>query len=174
MGLVVVLAEGLIACRHGSTAQVYSARQPGRRAGRAVPRLAAARVGDYRCPPREAPLGVVVWRAGRAHLRRYWAETDLQKVVTSKERPVEVCGVAGQIRWLLAATCPGGSHPFSGPIEAHRARLGNVGPGGRCGTTIVDLYRVRCPSRTFLVYMDLYECEEGHGPFDRPATGGGP
>lgn len=156
-----------------------------RRAPRRLP--AAARVGvahrpvdvadstlpDYRCPPKGALLGHVVWRPGRGHLRRYWAETDLSKVVTSKDRPVEVCGVMEQLRWLMAATCPDGSHPFSSPVEAHQARVGNVGLGGRCGTSVVDLYRVPCPGRTFYVYMDLYECEQGRTPFDEPRSGGG-
>ncbi len=169
--LVVAIVVSLAGCAHGRPPHAEGTAAPG--PGRPLPRLASARVGDYRCPEAPSPMGYVVWRTGRAHLRRHWTETDLRRVVTSKRQPVEVCGVVGQIRWLLAATCPDGSHPFHDPVQAHNARVGSVGRGGRCGTSIIDLYRVPCPGKVFFVYMDLYACEEGRSPFDGPRAGGG-
>jgi hypothetical protein len=78
-------------------------------------------------------------------------------VRTSKARPIEVCTVRGQLRWLMAVRCPDGTNPYPNPRAAHGSRAGNVGPGGRCGR-IVDRYRVPCADRVYEVYMDLYHC----------------
>ena len=71
--------------------------------------------------------------------------------------PVEVCGVRAELTWLVYAECADGSHPFEDGQQAHAARSGNVGPGGRCGS-IVDLYMISCPEETYEVYMDMYMC----------------
>lgn len=76
---------------------------------------------------------------------------------TTKEQPVEVCEVQGQLVWLTQVQCDDGSNPYRSMSEAHNSRAGNVGPGGRCGS-IVDLYMVPCPEKTYEVYMDLYVC----------------
>jgi hypothetical protein len=65
--------------------------------------------------------------------------------------------VRGEIEWLLALRCADGSRAFSSADEAHEARVGNVGSGGRCGR-VVDLYEVACPERDYKIYMDLYHC----------------
>ncbi len=111
----------------------------------------------YTCPsPKHRFLARIVWRPDAANQRRFYTETDLTKVHTSKEEAVEVCGVREQLRWLVNSVCPDGSHPFSDYRVAHSSRVGNVGPGGRCGVTIVDLYRVPCKDKVYMVYMDLY------------------
>ncbi|MEL6342568.1 MAG: hypothetical protein AAFV53_05510 [Myxococcota bacterium] len=76
---------------------------------------------------------------------------------TSKDRPVEVCQVAGQLDTLTRLTCNDGSNPFTDRDAAHAARTGNVGQGGRCGS-VIDLYVVPCPEGEYNVYMDLYVC----------------
>ena len=76
---------------------------------------------------------------------------------SSHDQPVEVCGVAGERRFLLALSCPDGTHPFQTDNDARMARAGSVGQGGRCGSTI-DLYRVACSAQTLDVYMDMYMC----------------
>ncbi len=119
----------------------------------------------FRCPPKNAMLAPISWRNDALTQRRYWTETDLSKVHTTKAEPVEVCGLREQLGWLMAAVCPDGTHPFVDPRVAHMSRVGNVGPGGRCGTTIVDLYRVPCKSKVFFVHMDLYNCGAGASPF---------
>jgi hypothetical protein len=86
--------------------------------------------------------------------------TDLTALATSKEQPVEVCSVAGQHEYLLQATCADGSRPLADASAARRARVGSVGPGGRCGA-IIDLYQIPCPEQTYEVYMDLYFCLAG-------------
>jgi hypothetical protein len=91
---------------------------------------------------------------------RYHAGVSaLDELQSSKEHPVEVCGVTGQVGWLLRSQCANGAPPFTDPDVAHGARVGNVGAGGRCGS-IVDLYAVTCPEGTYEVYMDLYVCDE--------------
>jgi hypothetical protein len=76
---------------------------------------------------------------------------------TTKELPIEVCGVQGELGWLVETTCDDGTNPFSTPQQAHRSREGNVGGGGRCGH-VIDLYRVPCPEGAYEVYMDMYMC----------------
>lgn len=114
------------------------------------------------CPPTGVPdgFGPVAWPAASADERWAIHQTRVAKVRTSQARPVEVCGVRGQVDWLMRLTCPDGSHPFSDPETAHNSRAGNVGPGGRCGT-IIDLYVVPCPDRDYEVFMDLYHCAPG-------------
>jgi len=115
--------------------------------------------GSLECPVLggASGFGPVVWPAGMADTRWMIAVTEVASVESTKERPVEVCGVGGELTWLVALTCPDGSHPFSSTEQAHNSRTGNVGAGGRCGT-IIDLYAVPCPDKTYEVYMDMYQC----------------
>ena len=86
--------------------------------------------------------------------------TRLPDLASSREQPVEVGGVDAQREFLLQVTCADGSKPFSSADQVADARTGNVGPGGRC-EAIVDRYEVRCPEKTYEVYMDLYYCQAG-------------
>jgi hypothetical protein len=111
-----------------------------------------------RCPARGGvSLAPIIWDEAAGHLRRWIHETDVTNVMSSKHKPVEVCGVRGELRWLMDLHCKDGSHPFSDPRSAHAARVGNVGSGGRCGR-VIDLYKVVCPAKTYMIYMDLYHC----------------
>jgi hypothetical protein len=74
--------------------------------------------------------------------------------------PVEVCGVEGELRWLVSLTCLDGSPPFGSMEHAHGSRAGSMGEGGRCGA-IIDRYQVRCPDRVIEVFMDMYHCGPG-------------
>lgn len=76
---------------------------------------------------------------------------------TTQESPVEVCMVEGQLSALTSLTCDDGSNPFADMGQAHAARVGNTGPGGRCGS-IIDVYEVPCPEATYEVHMDMYVC----------------
>jgi hypothetical protein len=92
------------------------------------------------------------------YLRRTGAEAKkFSDLPTTKELPIEVCGTDRQLEFLTRVTCDDGSHPFAHTDAAHRARVGSVGPGGRCGS-IIDRYRVPCPEGTYDVFMDLYMC----------------
>jgi hypothetical protein len=78
---------------------------------------------------------------------------------SSKESPIETCGVRGQLQWLLEAVCDDGSHPFRNLEHAHAARVRSVGSGGRCDA-IIDLYNVSCPEGTYDIYIDAYVCPD--------------
>jgi hypothetical protein len=114
------------------------------------------------CPvdPAEFMFGSIPWATEDADQRWGWGETEAAKVRSSMARPIEVCGVRGQLAWLLALTCGDGSHPFASGDAAHGARVGSMGAGGRCGT-IIDAYSVPCPEGAYEIYVDLYHCAEG-------------
>ena len=76
---------------------------------------------------------------------------------SSKDRPIEMCGIAGGIDWLTVARCDDGSHPIVDRDTAEASRAGNVGSGGRCGS-VIDLYKVKCPERSYDIYVDGYIC----------------
>ena len=97
--------------------------------------------------------------------RRYGSTaTHFSELNTSQEVPVEVCGAKEQVAALLRYQCDDGSNPFSGFSDAHAARVGNTGPGGRCGM-IIDLYKVPCPEQEYEVFMDLYSCPPGQSNY---------
>lgn len=102
-------------------------------------------------------FGPIPWPAGSGAERWMFTETQVASVLSSQNRPVEVCGVGGELAWLVKLTCPDGSSPFASTQIAHNARIGNTGAGGRCGT-IIDLYSVPCPGQAYEVYMDMYHC----------------
>ena len=69
------------------------------------------------------------------------------------------CGIPAEMEWLLSVTCSDGSRPFPDYDHAHAARVGNVGPGGKCGS-IIDLYEVPCPEGTYKIFIDAYVCPQ--------------
>jgi hypothetical protein len=124
---------------------------------------AAVATGDLDTPL-ECPVaggatgfGPIAWPAGSGADRWMFTETQVASVLSSQARPVEVCGVGGELAWLVNLSCPDGSSPFVSTQVAHNARIGNTGAGGRCGT-IIDLYSVPCPDQAYEVYMDMYHC----------------
>lgn len=89
---------------------------------------------------------------------RNWAGvTRVGELQASADRPVEVCGVQEQLDFLMALECADGSNPYTSRDQAHASRVGNVGPGGRCGS-IIDLYVMPCPEGQQQIHMDLYVC----------------
>jgi hypothetical protein len=76
---------------------------------------------------------------------------------SSRDRPIEVCGMPSSAGYLTRVTCADGSKAFPDRDAATRARRGNVGPGGRCGR-VIDRYEVPCPERTYDVFLDAYRC----------------
>ena len=97
---------------------------------------------------------------------RYGASAEkFAEVQSTLERPVEVCGVDLELEFLTRLRCADGSNPYgdlrSDPYGALLATLdsrrGSFGPGGRCGS-IIDLYDVPCPEKTYEVYIDFYIC----------------
>ena len=114
------------------------------------------------CPvaPNLMNFGPIVWPAGMADTRWAKNETDVAGIQSSTARPVEVCGIPGQITWLMNVVCPDGKNPYPDSKTAHASRVGNVGSGGRCGT-IIDLYVVPCLDKKYEVYVDMYQCLPG-------------
>lgn len=112
------------------------------------------------CSQRSDQFGAVTLTAAQATGRYGHGSTRFDQVITSKERAVEVCGPSGQLDWLFATSCADGSHPFADRATAHAARRGSMGAGGRCGS-VIDLYAVPCPEKTYEVYMDMYMCGPG-------------
>lgn len=90
---------------------------------------------------------------------RYGASAErYSEVPTSKERPLEVCGIPASGEALTRLTCDDGSRPFGDDAgAAAAARNGSMGSGGRCGA-IIDLYTVPCPEGRYAVYVDAYFC----------------
>jgi hypothetical protein len=76
---------------------------------------------------------------------------------SSRAQPIEVCGMPAETGYLTRVACADGSHAFPDRDAAASSRVGNVGPGGRCGR-IVDQYAVPCPERTYEVFIDPYRC----------------
>lgn len=83
--------------------------------------------------------------------------TKLRDARSTTQTPIEMCSVDAANEWLTALTCDDGSRPIQDHGAAESARAGNVGPAGRCGS-LVDEYRVRCPERTYQIFIDAYVC----------------
>jgi hypothetical protein len=86
--------------------------------------------------------------------------TALATIQTTQQHPIEVCGVPAENVWLAASTCADGSHPYKSPDDVEQSRSGNTGEGGRCGG-IIDLYKAKCPEKTYDVYIDMNLCGPG-------------
>lgn len=97
--------------------------------------------------PREA------WDARHGHDVAHFSALE-----TSQAKPLEECGLRSVLDRLVTLQCDDGSSAFpGGPGQAHSSRVGNTGPGGRCGA-IIDLYRAQCGTETYDVYADMYFC----------------
>lgn len=115
---------------------------------------------DPACPRPDMFGPVVVSR--QAYLSRAGVEaTRFSDLATSKEKPIEECGIRPVLKRLLELTCNDRSNPFNGDGRAaHASRAGSFGPGGRCGS-IIDRYDVKCPEATYQVFADSYVCQMG-------------
>jgi hypothetical protein len=85
--------------------------------------------------------------------------TKFSQAKSTKELPIEVCTIPAEAEWLAQLSCDDGTQPIDGTQAAEMARVGNVGKGGRCGS-IVDLYRVKCPEKSYDLYVDGYVCPQ--------------
>jgi hypothetical protein len=112
------------------------------------------------CAQRSDQFGPITLDARQATGRYGHGSTRFDQVLSSKERPVEVCGTGGELDWLFRTSCADGSHPFADRAAAHGARRGSLGGGGRCGS-VIDAYDVPCPEQTYKVFMDMYMCGPG-------------
>jgi hypothetical protein len=95
--------------------------------------------------------------AWRADMKR--GIEKFSAVVSSKEKPIELCGVKTSNYWMSSLVCDDGSHPLTNRSDAEKSRVGNAGAGGKCGS-VIDKYRVRCPERAYDVYIDSFVCPQ--------------
>jgi hypothetical protein len=97
--------------------------------------------------------------------RRGLGDRLFSDTVSTLEKPIEVCGLRGELQWLTRATCADGSRPWGRDMrKAHEARSGSSSGAARCGDPfgpMVDLYEVPCPEKRYEVYIDMYECGPG-------------
>jgi hypothetical protein len=102
------------------------------------------------------------WNLTQDQMRKRYGTgvAGLASIPTTKEHPIELCGVRAENIWLASSTCADGSHPYSGPEAVESSRAGNAGAGGRC-QGIIDLYEAKCPEKTYEVYVDMNLCGPG-------------
>jgi hypothetical protein len=97
--------------------------------------------------------------------RPFKGAKHFEDVASSKDNPVLACGAAHSYALINELTC---KVDDQSPLQqqkqkggAQRARVGNVGPGGKCGN-IIDLYRVKCPDGSeHDIFIDMYWCPGG-------------
>lgn len=119
-------------------------------------------------PSDERFMGKPVGLPPDEYARRKGAQvTRFHDHASTKESPIETCGVRGQLEWLLRATCDNDRRPFRSLEHAHTARVRNVGNGGRCNS-IIDLYEVPCEEGTYAIYLDAYVCPAPVAPTPAP------
>jgi len=121
---------------------------------------------EHGVPKRMLPLracneegyGAVGYPRAEWDKRRGAGAKTFGEVASSQSQPIEVCGVKGELEWLVSTACADGSNPYHGDKDAaHSSRTGSTGTGGRCNA-ILDVYEAKCPEKTYEVYMDMYVC----------------
>lgn len=127
------------------------------------PRTAASAAGedgprsDAKCP-RGDPFGPVVLGRQQYEGRTGADAKSFATLITTKDKPLEDCGIPAVLEKLAWLRCNDGSNPFDGKSRAaHASRRGSVGPGGRCDS-IIDVYVVPCPEANYEVFADSYIC----------------
>ena len=96
--------------------------------------------------------------------RRGLGDRVFSDTASSVDKPIEVCGIYGELQWLTRLTCADGSRPFGKDLaKAHASRKGSRPGKPRCGAPgpFLDIYEVPCPEKRYAVYMDMYECGPG-------------
>ena len=76
---------------------------------------------------------------------------------SSQQAPIEVCGIEGEVEWITTVTCNDGSNPYGSQAVANEARDAWIEKGGKCNS-ILDRYSVKCPEKTYQVFVDRYIC----------------
>jgi len=118
-----------------------------------------ASAGDPKamCAKRSDTFGPFELDAAQAAARYGQNAKTYAEAPSTKEKPIEVCGVGASLAWLMAATCSNGKPAFTDGADAHDSRSGSLGGGGRCGA-IIDLYVAKCPEAEYKIYVDMYMC----------------
>lgn len=158
--LVVSLGSCLVAC--GGKASAPATTPVANAAPSAEPTEAAAPADDPAalCAKRASEFGPLQLTADQATRRYGQQAAKFTDALTTKDKPIEVCGIPEQQDWLLKVTCADGSKAYTSRGQIPGSRRGNVGPGGRCDS-IIDLYVAKCPEAEYEVHMDMYMCPDG-------------
>lgn len=112
------------------------------------------------CTRPAGKYGPVIVTQAEYESRRGTPETRFSQLT---QTPIEVCGVPASQARLRALTCDDGSTPFASNVDVAKARVGNIGQGGRC-KAMIDHYQVKCPEKTYDAYVDMYWCRPGLWP----------
>jgi hypothetical protein len=94
---------------------------------------------------------------GMYEKRRGINVTKFADITTSDKEPIEVCGIDGEVEWMLRAKCKGGSSPYASGDDVNASRDSYMSRGGRCNS-ILDRYTVKCPEATYTIHIDRYFC----------------
>ena len=107
----------------------------------------------------EEGTGPVIADAGTWAARPGANAKKFSEVQSSEAKPVEVCGIEGEVEWITRVKCNDGSNPFGSQAKANESRDSYMARGGRCNS-ILDRYSVKCPEATYQVFIDRYVCPE--------------
>ncbi len=106
------------------------------------------------CKDTSKPMSAVGMSAADYAKRNGAGVTKFSMAKSTKALPIEMCGIREENSWLVSLACNDGSHPI---MDAETARVGSVGSGGRCNS-IIDRYAVKCPEKTYDIFIDAYVC----------------
>ena len=129
-------------CEHANNCMV--------RARNAAPPRPARNCGEQGT----APIMVDAATYGK---RRGIGATRFADIKTTIAEPIEVCGIDGEVDWLLATRCNDGSAAYASGAVVNTSRDAWLGEGGRCNS-VLDRYTVACPEKTYTMYIDRYIC----------------
>ena len=146
----------LIGCGGSSTAPQQPQPQPNPNPQPQVQPTAPAGLTADVCAQKKNDFGPVELRDDQVALRRGTGVAKFADLASTREAPIEVCSPSEQRAWLGGVACN------DGPPKTAPQRSGSVGPGGTCGS-IIDLYIVECPEKSYEVFMDMYMCPPGKG-----------
>ncbi len=109
---------------------------------------------DPWCANRPEKAGPFVLDATLAARRRGTGAKTYADVDSTKEQPIEVCGLEGARVWLEKTKCPDGSVGIQG------GRFDSLGFGGRCNT-MIERFKVGCPDGNLNVVFAVHFCGPG-------------
>jgi hypothetical protein len=115
---------------------------------------AAAPKVDPMCANRPEKAGPFVLDAALAAQRRGTNAKTYVDADSSRDRPVEVCGLEGARLWLEKTKCP------DGKPSQNEGRVGSAGLGGRCNT-MIERYKVGCSEGSINIYLAVHFCGPG-------------
>lgn len=109
---------------------------------------------DPMCAHRPEKAGPFLLDATQTMQRNGYAADKITEADSTKEHPIEVCGLEGARKWIAAARCPDGS------VASGEGRVGSVGLGGRCNT-MIEKFKVSCPDGPINVFFAVHFCGPG-------------